>query len=107
MHRDPRCVSPFSRVEEARSSFQSRKREFCKLGEVLDVRETLGSQAVEYFFQSQELLEPDEAQQGFEAVGHVSAPYPPRQVFSKACPKCGRSEEHTSELQSQSNLVCR
>src|SRR2546430_7012275 len=23
------------------------------------------------------------------------------------CPKCGRSEEHTSELQSQSNLVCR
>src|SRR2546430_10506614 len=22
-------------------------------------------------------------------------------------PKCGRSEEHTSELQSQSNLVCR
>src|SRR5256886_4186840 len=24
-----------------------------------------------------------------------------------SCPRCARSEEHTSELQSQSNLVCR
>src|SRR5688572_32324225 len=27
--------------------------------------------------------------------------------FSPATPSCRRSEEHTSELQSQSNLVCR
>src|SRR5688572_21646009 len=28
-------------------------------------------------------------------------------AFEWHCPTCGRSEEHTSELQSQSNLVCR
>src|SRR5688572_32312485 len=28
-------------------------------------------------------------------------------VVTKACAERGRSEEHTSELQSQSNLVCR
>src|SRR5688572_32674826 len=28
-------------------------------------------------------------------------------IKHRFCPKCGRSEEHTSELQSQSNLVCR
>src|SRR2546430_8385886 len=29
-------------------------------------------------------------------------------VSTETCPQCGgRSEEHTSELQSQSNLVCR
>src|SRR2546430_7951263 len=28
-------------------------------------------------------------------------------VFPQACAGAGRSEEHTSELQSQSNLVCR
>src|SRR5256886_9037705 len=30
-----------------------------------------------------------------------------RQVVAHAEPRAGRSEEHTSELQSQSNLVCR
>src|SRR2546427_2386983 len=28
-------------------------------------------------------------------------------LMPPACPACARSEEHTSELQSQSNLVCR
>src|SRR2546430_8643083 len=28
-------------------------------------------------------------------------------IASYRCDRCGRSEEHTSELQSQSNLVCR
>src|SRR5205085_10652455 len=31
----------------------------------------------------------------------------PRSVAATTCPRGGRSEEHTSELQSQSNLVCR
>src|SRR5260221_3897397 len=29
------------------------------------------------------------------------------QQLSIKCPRCGRSEEHTSELQSHSDLVCR
>src|SRR5438270_12333792 len=37
--------------------------------------------------------------QGSGLDGHTAA--------RAADPQCGRSEEHTSELQSQSNLVCR
>src|SRR5205085_11224628 len=40
------------------------------------------------------------------ATGSGTAPHRPQwSVWS--CPRSSRSEEHTSELQSQSNLVCR
>src|SRR2546430_8957684 len=42
--------------------------------------------------------------------GPTAEKYPARLVLVRACTHCGtpnRSEEHTSELQSQSNLVCR
>src|SRR2546430_13149361 len=39
------------------------------------------------------------------AIARSSSTYPARK--SKLSPSAWRSEEHTSELQSQSNLVCR
>src|SRR5688572_32257198 len=42
------------------------------------------------------------AGEGCGAVGAVD-----HDAVDHARPACGRSEEHTSELQSQSNLVCR
>src|SRR5436309_10715634 len=39
------------------------------------------------------------------ASTRCSTPTPP--AGDRACSSCGRSEEHTSELQSRENLVCR
>src|SRR2546430_14113915 len=41
---------------------------------------------------------------GFEAVHGISHP---EQAYALSLSRARRSEEHTSELQSQSNLVCR
>src|SRR2546430_8889316 len=38
---------------------------------------------------------------------HSSSPFPASSTQSSASTPSSRSEEHTSELQSQSNLVCR
>src|SRR5688572_31602649 len=46
------------------------------------------------------------AQPGRTRTGHF-AKRPLGRVQPKNVGSCGRSEEHTSELQSQSNLVCR
>src|SRR2546427_1280660 len=44
-----------------------------------------------------------------QGAGAVARPgrLPPRLQTAKSTPSSSRSEEHTSELQSQSNLVCR
>src|SRR2546430_15253468 len=44
-----------------------------------------------------------------EKLGRAStgAPHKLKGIKTKPAPTSGRSEEHTSELQSQSNLVCR
>src|SRR2546430_7038527 len=42
-----------------------------------------------------------------DPVGPPEAPPPSRPVETAASQPAARSEEHTSELQSQSNLVCR
>src|SRR2546430_13004721 len=45
---------------------------------------------------------------GRPAAPAAAPPKPPRAVPGGAAPRrSGRSEEHTSELQSQSNIVCR
>src|SRR5688572_31115601 len=42
-----------------------------------------------------------------DASTKVGGPLTPVEMSVVAGPRVGRSEEHTSELQSQSNLVCR
>src|SRR5688572_31415654 len=44
---------------------------------------------------------------GLKRVGRALSGAPGRKVGDMTAPQAGRSEEHTSELQSQSNLVCR
>src|SRR5688572_30869294 len=44
---------------------------------------------------------------GFTPFRKKRTKLPSRAVFSGDCENARRSEEHTSELQSQSNLVCR
>src|SRR5437867_5248463 len=41
------------------------------------------------------------------AAGRKTLPYPGRAANAKPAPAVGRSEEHTSELQSPYELVCR
>src|SRR2546426_3714362 len=43
----------------------------------------------------------------FRSSKHISLPPGPRSVFSYRAREESRSEEHTSELQSPCNLVCR
>src|SRR2546427_2776358 len=58
-------------------------------------------------FRSGERIEPARARPVcFCLYGFLPAPLTMLRVFVEADP-CRRSEEHTSELQSQSNLVCR
>src|SRR2546430_9770674 len=42
-----------------------------------------------------------------ERLARSNKPFIARGSRAERCPDCRRSEEHTSELQSQSNLVCR